>query len=201
MNETKTKVAARALADSVAELAAFVDKHMSTFGRMRTNAARVTRAFAEVSRPMRDDALDVADMVRGAFGNGRDGTFLDAGPWSDDQTERFALNDELERRRDAVWAAIAALEDGVKEGEVNTLAVRRHLTTLETVLLECRHDAEAACVRQLLNADEVDCVAVAQLAAELEQRKWAGAAVARIPAILDALEAELAPYVAEVAPE
>ncbi|MBC5800185.1 MAG: hypothetical protein GIW94_09475 [Candidatus Eremiobacteraeota bacterium] len=193
-------MAARDLADSVAELSTFVDKHMPTFAPMWQNNARAARAFADVAHPMRDDALAVAQMVRGAFGSGRDGTFLDAGPWSDDEAERFALNEEFERKKDSVWAAVASLEHAANEGEVNTLAVRRHLTTLETVLIETRHQAEAERARKLLDADEVDCMAAVQFASELEARTWTGATTGRVPAIVGALKAELAPYVAAASP-
>lgn len=105
------------------------------------------------------------------------------------------LGARFEELRDQLWNLLAELIDAARTGEVNTLAVRRHLTTLETVFLETHHQAEAARARELLNADEMDCVAAARFASELEARKWTGAATARVPAIIGVLKAELAPYI------
>jgi hypothetical protein len=104
----------------------------------------------------------------------------------------------FEEVRDEVQALLEQLQDAAREGEVNTLAVRRHLTTLETVLLETHHEAEATRARALLNANEMDCAAAARLASELEARTWTAPASARVPAIVGALKAELAQYVAVV---
>ena len=97
--------------------------------------------------------------------------------------------------RDEAYALLEQLQSSAGEGALNTLAVRRHLTTLETVLLETGYDAEAAQARALLNAKDMDCIAAARYADDLARRKWTGPATARVPAIVGALKAELAAYV------
>ncbi len=69
--------------------------------------------------------------------------------WHDDHSERVRLNHDFQERKDRVSGLAGQLIDDAKEGAINTLAVRRHLTTLETVLLETHHQSEAERARAL----------------------------------------------------
>jgi hypothetical protein len=80
----------------------------------------------------------------------------------------------LSMLRNKLGAFAERLHSEATEGTINTLAVRRHLTELETALLDlarerdCQAQALATGCRTLLNAEEVVCHEVLAFVVELD---------------------------------
>lgn len=198
MNESKARAALQRLAEAAGELATVCDRDVTEFARTWHAIANNARVLErETALPqVRGDIESLLDSIASLFGY-HPGAFTEAYIARSDFNEQVAENAKFDALKDRVSEAAGALRDALTESEVNTLAVRRHLTTLETVFLETHHQDEATRARELLNAPEVDCIAAARFASDLAQRKWTGAATARVPAIVGALKGELAPYIAE----
>jgi hypothetical protein len=188
MNPIRTNAALVELAQAAEELARTCDKEAPDYAPTWHDVAHNARALAgELSR------ADLESFLQGieSLFSYHPGSFSEVYVMRSDPDEQAAENVKFDKQRERVMSAAAEVKAAAKEGELNTLAVRRHLTALETTMLNANLDADARTIRVLLNADELDCAAARELAASYRKRDWPEGTGVRVRLILDELQGEL----------
>jgi hypothetical protein len=195
MNESKVRTELHKLVSTASELAAVCDREVPEFARQWHAVARNARALeseADLSL-VRGDLESLVDTVERLFGYHPD-AFTERYIVRANLDEQEAENAKFDALKDSVLAAARAVGEALPEGEINKLAVRRHLTGLETIFLDGGYRAEASHARALLNAEWIDLTAVGHFADELACRKWIGLASSvqnEVDRIVGDLKAEL----------
>ena len=190
MNELRVKAALATLARAACDLGQACDREAIEF-------ARVWHGISRNAEALRSDlsAEDLKSLLRSVamLFSDHPGAFTEDYIKRADPDEQLAENVRFNELKERVMAAAGEAGAAAREGEVNTGAIRRHLTSLETVMLEANRGAEAEALRSLLRADELDCSAARALAEDLAQRNWTDDTAARVRMIVNELRRELAP--------
>ena len=193
MNERKTAAGAAALAKAIGELRTFVDVHLPSWAPLWAAQLSAVRLFLEPAPHTRADVFNLADQVARAFGGAHMGAFDEVGLARNDRDEQGRINAVLQALKDAIWDAIAQLREAANEGESNQLAIRRHLTTLETDSMAASDDAMASRIRALLDADAIEPTALRGLTTDWLEHLGDAEGRAVGMAAIRALLAELKP--------
>lgn len=100
------------------------------------------------------------------------------------------LGDDFDGVRERVQELLWSVGEAARQTPGNPLRMRRHLTHLETALLDAGLATDAAEVRGLLSSDEVDLQSVERTLAKLDPK--ASAATPAVSVALQALNGEIA---------
>ncbi len=191
MNRARLDAALAALATAARDLALLCDRELPRYATFWHSVARDAVLLRSNFDRREVEAL-FRDIVC-ELGYRRD-SFQEEYIQRDDFDEQEAENARLDQLKDRVSKADSEAWAAVHEGEVNSGAIRRHLTEIETVLLDAKLDVESARrLREFLSAGETDLQAAQVLVDEFARREWPAAVRQRVLGLVSRLQWELAP--------
>jgi hypothetical protein len=188
MNEPRVIAALLELSEATRELAEICEREALGYGPMLRRLSSNARALT--SELTREDVESVQTTAASLYAS-HPGSFSEVYIARTDPAEREAENARFERVKDRVASAIGDIARATVEGEINFGAVRRHLTSLETELIQANRPNEVARIRDLLDRDPKKPADVLALIDELEARVWPESLRATVQAHISAVRREL----------